>query len=216
MKIVMIGYGGHSKVISDLILSDKGNEVIGYFDDKFFETKRIDNKYFGPILSAGNMLNYFNEVKFLIAIGNNSERKQIANRLSFPEDYYATIIHRSAIVSPTAKIGRGTVVLANTVINADTEIGQHAIINTGAVIEHDNKLGNFVHVCPGATLTGVVHIEDGTFIGAGATIIPNVKIGKCSIIGAGATVINDIPSYSTAVGIPARVIKVNEGGEEII
>ena len=52
-----------------------------------------------------------------------------------------------------------------------------------------------------------VHIEYGVDIGIGSIILPGVTIGKNSLIGAGAVVTNNIPSYSVAVGVPARVIR---------
>jgi acetyltransferase EpsM len=216
MNIVLIGIGGHSKVIRDLILSQKNNEIIGYLDGKYKDFRLVDNIFFGPILSAKRICGNFIDIKFVIAIGDNKIRKKIAQQINLPEEYYATLVHKSAVVSPTAKIGKGTVVMPNTVINADAEIGQHTIINTGSVIEHDCMIGDFAHVSPGATLTGAVQLEEGVSIGAGATIIPNIKIGKWSVIGAGATVIHPIPPNCTAVGIPALINKVNEGGGEAI
>ncbi|MDQ0198780.1 acetyltransferase [Neobacillus ginsengisoli] len=216
MKIAVIGRGGHSKVICDMILSDEKNEIVGFLDDKYEQVSLIENAFCGPIKSAKRMIEYIKDIKFVIAIGDNKVRELIAQRLKIPDEYYVTLIHNSAEISPSARIGKGTVVMPYTVINADTEIGLHSIINTGSVIEHDCKAGNYVHVCPSATLTGAVHLENGAFIGAGATIIPNIKIGEWSIIGAGATVINHIPSFCMAVGVPAKIFKVNEGGGEYI
>ncbi|MGF9965390.1 acetyltransferase [Bacillus rhizoplanae] len=206
MKIVLIGQGGHSKVVQDIILSNKGYEIVGYLDDRYEDVAIIDNIYFGPISTAYEMINDFNQIKFVIAIGDNKVRKKIAEKLGLPDNCYATLIHKTAIVSPSAKIGNGTVVMPQVVINADTQIGNHAIINTGSVVEHDNILGDFVHISPRVTLTGSIIIEEGAHIGAAATMIPSVKIGEWSIIGAGSVVINDIPPNYTAVGIPAKVI----------
>lgn len=205
MKIAIIGQGGHSKVIRDLIQSDGRMQIAGYFDDKYEEVSIQGSSFFGPVLSARKMLNYFDEIKFVVAIGNNKARKLIVEKLGLADEDYAILKHQSAMISPSAEIGHGTVIMPHSVINADTRIGCHAIINTSSVIEHDNKLGDFVHVSPSATLTGSVVIDEGVHIGAGAVIIPNIKIGEWSIIGAGATVINNIPSHCTAVGIPAKV-----------
>lgn len=209
MKIVVIGRGGHSKVISDMILSDRESDIVGYLDDKYDEVGMIEDTYCGPISAANRMLEYFNDIKFVIAIGDNEVRQSIVKRLNLSNEYYVTLIHKTAVISPSTKIGYGTVVMPNSVINAETKIGVQSIINTGSVIEHDNIVGDFSHVCPGATLTGTVHIGEGAYVGAGSTIIPNIKIGEWAIIGAGATVITDIPSHCTAVGIPAKVKKVN-------
>lgn len=214
MKIAIIGLGGHSKVVQDIILSYEDFEIVGYFDDKHRVEYFNDYTITGPILSAKKMIHFFNDIKFVIAIGNNKIRKRIFQQLGIPLHYYVTLRHKSAIVSPSATIGFGTVIMAHSVINAYAQIGDHVIINTSSIIEHDNEVGHFVHVSPNVTSTGGVQIEEGTHIGAAATIIPNKKIGKWSTIGAGATVVTNIPSYSMAVGIPARVKKTIEIGGE--
>jgi acetyltransferase EpsM len=205
MKIVVIGRGGHSKVIVDMILSTGKNDIIGFLDDKYEEVGVIENTYCGPISSHEDMLEKFNDIKFVIAIGDNKIRQSIVQNLNLPYEYYVTVIHKSAVISPTAKIGHGVVIMPNSVINADSRIGHHSIINTGSVIEHDSIVGDFSHVCPGATLTGTVQLGEGAFVGSGSTIIPNIKIGEWSTIGAGATVTSDIPADCTAVGTPAKV-----------
>jgi acetyltransferase EpsM len=204
MEFVIIGNGGHSKVISDMVRSNKENEIVGYLDDKFETIKLVDNHFYGPISSAQNLTECFSDLKFVIAIGNNSVRKKIVGKLDFPDEYYATVIHKSAVISPGAEIGLGTVVMPNAVINADAKIGRHAIVNTGSVVEHDCKIGDFAHICPHAVLTGGVQIEEGVSVGAGAAIIPNITVKEWAVIGAGATVISNISSGWTAVGTPAR------------
>ncbi|PFJ08211.1 acetyltransferase [Bacillus cereus] len=206
MKIAIIGQGGHSKVIQDIILSNNEYEIVGFLDDRYESIVIVDDLYYGPISTAYDMINYFHQINFVIAIGNNKVRKIIVEKLCLYEDFYIALIHKTAVVSPSAKIGNGTVVMPNVVINADTQIGNHAIINTGSVVEHDNIIGDFVHISPRATLTGSVLIEEGAHIGAAATMIPSVKVREWSIIGAGAVVINDVPPNCIAVGIPAKVI----------
>ncbi|MFD6509863.1 MULTISPECIES: acetyltransferase [unclassified Bacillus (in: firmicutes)] len=208
MKILIIGRGGHSKVVKDIILSNEGYEIVGYLDDLYTGINIIDNLYFGAIEDAQEIIKNFNDINLVIAIGNNKVRKIIFRRLNQPIDIYATLIHKTAIISPQARVGNGTVIMPNVVVNADTIIGNHTIINTGSIIEHDNIIDDFVHISPHATLTGSITIEEGAHIGASATIIPGVKIGKWSIVGAGSVVINDFPSNCTAVGIPAKVINV--------
>ncbi|MEH7308402.1 acetyltransferase [Neobacillus drentensis] len=209
MKIVVIGRGGHSKVIADMILSDQENDIVGYLDDKYDNVGLFENIYCGPISSATQLVEHFYDLKFVIAIGDNKVRQSIVQKLNLPDETYLSVIHKSAVISLSAKIDIGTVVMPHTVINADTRIGVHSIINTGSVIEHDCIIGDYSHICPGTTLTGTVQIGEGGYIGAGATIIPNIKVGDWAIVGAGATVITDIPAHCTAVGIPAKIKKVD-------
>lgn len=202
----MIGEGGHSKVIREFICSNSDYKIIAILDDKYDELTVINDIYIGPISSAHLLLNRMNHLKFVVAIGNNQIRKSIVLRLGLTKENYISLIHDTAIISTSASIGDGTVIMAGTIVSADAVIGDHAIINSGAIVEHDNQIGDYVHVAPKATLTGSVIAEEGSMIGAGATIIPGKKVGEWAIIGAGATVISDIPSYSTAVGSPARLI----------
>jgi acetyltransferase EpsM len=205
MRIAIIGQGGHSKVIQDIVQSNVGYQIVGYLDDKFKKVTIKDHVHIGPISSVYELIDQCNNIRFVIAIGNNKVRQSITQKLDLPVEYYATLIHKSAVISPSAKIGYGTVVMPHAIVNADTKIGHHTIINSCSVIEHDNTIGDFVHVSPNVTLAGDTKIEEGTHVGAGATVIPGVRIGSWSTIGAGATVINDLPANCTAVGVPARI-----------
>ncbi|MCQ6275285.1 acetyltransferase [Bacillus sp. V3B] len=205
MRLAIIGQGGHSKVIQDIILAIRDIEIIGYFDDKYNHSYVHQGIHYGPILSSKSLLDYFEEIKFIIAIGNNRVRKMTVERLNLLDHDYAVLIHPSAIISSSAKVGYGSVIMANAVVNADADIGKYTIINTGSIVEHDTRVGDYAHISPKATLTGNVMVEEGTHIGAGATLIPQVSVGKWSTIGAGATVTRNIPSDCTAVGTPAKV-----------
>ncbi|KQU17152.1 acetyltransferase [Bacillus sp. Leaf13] len=204
--IIVIGEGGHSRVIQDIISSSRIYKIIAILDDKYSETIMVNDILFGPVAFAKELIRRM-EVEFIIAIGNNTTRKRIACSLTEVGGKFAVIIHPSAVVSPSVKIGEGTVVMPGSVINADANIGSHVIINSIAVVEHDNKIGDYAHISPGAILTGSVQVGEGSHVGASATVIPGKKIGKWSIIGANATVINNIPDFVTAIGLPAKIIK---------
>lgn len=206
MDLVVIGEGGHSKVIRDLIHSKSDAKINAILDDKYDVLTLSNEVYLGPISSAHLLLDRMSHLKFVIAIGNNAVRKSIVTKLGLAKESYISLIHYSAIVSSSAAIGSGTVIMANTIVSADSVVGDHVIINSGAIVEHDNQIGDYVHIAPRATLTGSVIVKEGAMIGAGATIIPGKSIGEWAIIGAGATVISDISANSTAVGTPAITI----------
>lgn len=202
-EICIIGLGGHSKVIKDIILSLNSYEIIAYLDDRFDSLEHKEGVIYGPVSSAKKLASKSNTL-FVIAIGNNVVRKRIVEELSLPSENYAVLVHPSAIVSPSASIGFGTVIMPRSVINANTTIGNHTIINTGAIVEHDNNIADFAHISPNATLTGTIKVGEGTHIGAGATVIPNTTIGSWSVVGAGATVTRDVLANKKVMGIPAK------------
>ncbi|MFT9596624.1 acetyltransferase [Mesobacillus sp.] len=209
MKIAIIGQGGHSKVVRDVIKAMEDAEIVSCLDDKFKADFFHEQIMYGPVSSAKSIAVDFPEVKFFVAIGNNTVRKKIVESLGFPEEFYATLIHPTAQVSAQSMIGPGSVVMPCAVVNSDAQLGAHAIINTCAVVEHDSKIENFVHISPNATLTGNVTVREGAQVGASATVIPGMEIGEWAMVGAGATVIHNIPPNSTAVGVPA-IVKIKE------
>jgi len=213
MEIVLIGAGGHSKVIRDMIHANQGMRLAAVLDDKYPELLLENGLYTGPISSVHALLTGNAGLKCIVAIGDNEIRRSVVRRLDLIDEQFVSLIHETAIISPSAAIGRGTVVMAYAVIQAGAGIGRHAIVSTGAIVEHDAIVGDYAHVAPNATLTGAVQAAEGTMIGAGATVIPGKRIGAWATIGASATVISDIPPDSTAVGTPAKVISyhVNQG-----
>jgi UDP-perosamine 4-acetyltransferase len=116
---------------------------------------------------------------------------------------FATVVDPTAVVSPSAQIGRGVFLSTHAVVHARAAIGMGAIVNTAAVVEHDSAVGDFAHVSPGAILCGAVRVGRSAQVGAGAVVIPNRIIGEGATIGAGAVVIRDVEVGVTAVGVPA-------------
>lgn len=204
----MIGNGGHSKVIQEMISCNQDDKVIAILDDKYEMIVTDEGIMYGSLSYVKEIKKQ--HVKFLIAIGANQTRKLLFERIDLDLDQYATSIHPTAVISPTATIGHGTVVMPHAIINANAMVGEHCIINSGAIIEHESQVGHFSHVSPNATLTGGVTVGEGVHIGASATVIPGLRIGDWSIIGASSTVIDHIPAYSKVVGSPTRFIDHNK------
>ena len=210
--IAIIGEGGHSKVIRDLIESAGEYEIRYILDDKYDEPVMLNGITFASISYAHQLIAEKNPY-FFIAIGDNAARKKIDEELLAAHAHFAALIHPSALISPSAILGDGTAVMANSIVNADAAIGRHSIINSSSVIEHDNRIGDFVHISPGGILAGNVQVGNGTHIGARAAVIPGVRIGEWSIVGAGSVINRDLPDSVTAVGVPARIIKSPDQNE---
>jgi len=200
-KICLFGASGHGKVVKEVASSIDINVEV-FIDDS--PKHKFIHKI--PVIISNEASKYEGK-DLLISIGNNLIRKEVSEKLN---NSFTKLIHKSAIVSSTANILKGTVVMAGVIINADTQIGKHTIINTNAIIEHDCKIEDYVHVSPNATITGNVIIGEGTHIGAGAIILPNISIGKWVTIGAGSVVLDNVPDFATVVGNPARIIKYNK------
>jgi acetyltransferase EpsM len=215
VKVAIIGHGGHGKVVQDLLSCFPEHRLIAILDDQYSTLIEDENLVCAPVSYAKHLTQHFYDIRFIIAVGDNERRKHIFENLNLPNEFYLTLVHPKAFVSLSSTIGDGTVIMANAVVNSGATIGDHVIINSGAIIEHDSKVGQFSHISPNATLTGSVRVEEGVHVGSGANLLPNVRVNEWSKIGAGATVLENIPSYSTAVGVPAKVIKLKKEKEVV-
>ena len=198
-RLIIIGAGGHGKVIADNALKN------GYTDICFVDDHATGVCMAFPILgSAADILSFDDgKTDFIIGVGNN----EIRNRIAQAHDVnWVTLIHPSAQIAMNVSIGKGTVVMANAVINASATVGEHCIINTGAIVEHDNAIGDYVHISPRAALGGTVRVGDLTHIGIGAVVKNNIAVCDHCVIGAGAVVVKEIKDSGTYVGVPSREI----------
>jgi len=142
------------------------------------------------------------EDPWIVAIGNNKDRKKIANTVLKGKKFTMAIADQSICKSDP---GIGSMIMYGAVIQGNVKIGNHCIINTSASIDHDCIIEDFCHIGPNSTLCGNVHIGEGTLIGAGSVIIPGIKIGKNCIIGAGSVVTKNIEDGKLAYGNPAKI-----------
>jgi sugar O-acyltransferase (sialic acid O-acetyltransferase NeuD family) len=201
MRIVVVGSGGHAKVVIATARA-AGLEVAAIADD---DPARWGQRVLGVEVTgpAPAVLDDPDQTAVL-AIGANRARQRLA---AAARCRFATILHPGAVIDPTVRLGAGTVVFAGAVIQPDTALGAHAIVNTGASIDHDCAIGDFVHIAPGVRLAGDVALGDGVFLGIGAVAIPGVRIGAWTTVGAGAAVIGDLGADLVAAGVPARPLR---------
>lgn len=193
--LYIYGQSGHGKVLADIARAC-GYTQIEFIDDDSAKTGVLR---FGAALHVN--------IPVALGIGDNASRAQVAHKLTQSGFRLVTLIHPSAILSPSAHIGSGSVVMALCVVNADARIGEGCILNSGCVIEHDCTLGDFVHVSPKAALAGGVTVGEGAHIGIGSSVIQGVSIGAHSIIAAGSAVTCNIRAHVMAAGSPARIKK---------
>jgi len=200
--IIVIGAGGHAKVVVSTLLA-AGLNVSSLYDD---DPEKLDKKILGiKVAGALSELDGVTGRPAIFGIGDNLTRKQLTNR--FRNLDWVSVIHPDAYMHPSVSIGKGTVVFAGAVIQPDAVIGEHCIINSGATVDHDCVLGNYVHIAPGVNLAGNVKIGEGVFFGIGGAAIIGINIGEWTVVGAGSIIIKNLPANTVAAGVPARVLK---------
>lgn len=200
--MVVIGAGGHAKVVVELARSC-GFEVVGCLDADDTPRLVVGAPVIGKDDMASSLLS--DGVRFAaLGIGNNRVRERIGGALEALGFNLPALISPNAVVSLSAAVEQGAIVMPGAVLNAECRIGPFAIINTSASVDHDCHLGSAVHIGPGSRLAGSIVVGDRAMIGVGSAVAPGISIGTDATLGAGATAIHDIPPNTIAVGTPAR------------
>jgi sugar O-acyltransferase (sialic acid O-acetyltransferase NeuD family) len=202
-RLLIIGAGGHGRVVADCALASKRWDEIVFFDDRWPALARnVVWPVIGKVDTVATFARESDEI--FVAIGRASARIALLSCFREGGMRIATIIHPHTSVSPETKIGSGTIVVSGAVINIGATAGMGCIINTSCSVDHDCVLGEGVHICPGSRLAGDVHVGAQSWIGIGAVIRQGIRIGLNVTVGAGAAVVADVADGLTVVGVPAR------------
>jgi sugar O-acyltransferase (sialic acid O-acetyltransferase NeuD family) len=198
-KVLIIGSGGHAKVVTETLESLLNSTLIAVADQ---EKSRKDELFLSKYKIT--LLNEWSSEKMLFhtAIGNNLNRKQVTDECKLEGKSPFNILHKNATISQYSVLELGIFIAANATVASESIIQDGCIINHGAVVDHNCLIGSFSHIAPNATIGGGVKIGEGCLIGSGSTILPNIKIGNNVVIGAGCVVTKNINDFETIIGNP--------------
>ncbi len=205
-EIIVIGAGGHARVIVALLQSLGRYRIRGILD---LGDPRPGETILGiPIVGKADAAEDWRRKDIpnaALAIGDNSHRREWQKRLQTTGFALPVLVHPTAIVDSSVKLEEGVVICAGTIIGACANIQAGGLVNTGAIIDHECMLFPFVHIAPGCFIAGRVEIGQETFVGIGSCIIDRLVIGERVSIGAGSVVVSNIPDNTTAYGVPAKI-----------
>jgi sugar O-acyltransferase (sialic acid O-acetyltransferase NeuD family) len=218
-KILLIGSSWHASVLLDAIKLAGLYHFVGYLDDTVPPgTSRNGYSVLGGLKDAPRICSEHCVRDAVMGIGDNWWRRKLytdliknCTNLQFP-----VIKHPSAIVAPSARIGKGAAIFAGSHVGPNSVVGDFCILNTISSIDHDCILADFSSIAPGVKTGGLVRIGECSAIGVGASISDRISIGSHSVVGTGAAVVRDIPDLVVAYGNPARVQRARCEGERYV
>jgi len=210
-KIAVIGAGGFAREVLDIC--DACNQakptydVIGFIVDRRYGSSGtlINDK---PILGDYAWLEkHAGEVLVTCAVGAPQHRYQLIQRARELGCKFFNLVHPSAILTRWITLGEGVIITAGCILTNQIRIGSHVHINLDCTVGHDAVLEDFVTLSPGVHISGNVNVKTGCYVGTGANVIEKLELGEWSVIGAGSTIVKGVPSNTTVVGVPGKVIK---------
>jgi sugar O-acyltransferase (sialic acid O-acetyltransferase NeuD family) len=206
MKAIIIGAGGHARVVYDILQCDQNVTIESFVDN----TRRgSDEDIMGvPVTGDHSVISDLVDdgaELFIVAVGDNDTRREHYESLRDQGLTPVNAVHPSAEITPTATIGTGSVFASSSDISTNAVIGDNVVINTDALVEHETEIHDHAHVGPGSKIAGRVEVGTDAFIGIGTTVKEYVTIGEGAIVGAGSVVLDDVPANTVVAGTPAEV-----------
>ncbi len=207
-RCVILGGGGHARVLLDCIAASGAAVVEGILDA---DARRAGASLQGvPFLGGDDRLGEVaarGVTHFVVGVGgagDNGPRRRLFELARSAGLSPLTVRHPSAVVSPWSVLGAGCQLLPGSIVNAGAVLGQNVLVNSGAVVEHDCAVGDHAHIATGAVLASTVTVGEGAHVGAGATVRQCLTIGAGAVVGAGAAVVRSVPPGTMVAGVPAR------------
>jgi len=212
MDVILIGSGGCMReVVWQMLEMNKENDkwnIVGYVDlNPANNSIYVCNKEI-PYLGNDDYFDTISDtVNVVVSVADPESKKKIVDKLSYKKNIkFPNVIFNKTHICSDVEMGIGCVICQETIISTNVKLGNFVYCNMGIVIGHDDIIDDFVTLNPQVSISGNVKVGTCTTVGVGSTVIQGIKIGEHTVVGAGSGVFKDIPSYSTVLGVPARVI----------
>lgn len=220
--LLLVGASGLGRETAEAVRAGDEWDLVGWVDDDptLWGTE-LDGL---PVLGAPELLAEHDDWSAVLCPGSGRARSAIADRLTglgVGGQRFGSVVHPTAVVPRSCRVGAGSILLAGTVLTASVELGRHVVVMPGAVLTHDDVLADHVTVCARVALAGGVVVADGAYLGTGCAVRENLSIGAWSTIGMGSVVLQDVPPQEVWVGVPARRLRgaqhdVTAGGRVVV
>jgi acetyltransferase EpsM len=202
--LAILGTHVFAEEVADLVEQRGEHELVAFVEN--WDRERVGRTLAGrPVIWVDELADHAGEWSAVCAIGS-PERRDYVEHVAALGVGFATVVHPSAVVAPSARLGSGCIVSPGVVIGAQTEIGEHVILNRGVLVGHHTRISSCVTLSPGANVAGCVEIGDGAYVGMGATVIDRRTVGAGALVAAGAVVVRDVPDSVRVQGVPARAV----------
>lgn len=207
-KLLLFPFNGNSVEALDCAI---GWQIVGFIDDN---PQLAGQSRHGFAVYGRDALTRFPDAQVLACPGSPEsylQRSQLIQSLGVTDDRWARVVHPDASLSPRARVGRNTLIMAGVRISGGASVGNHVCILPNSVVHHDCSVGDYALVGSNVTLAGFATVGENTYIGSGARVLQRIKIGARSLVGMGSTVLQDVREGVRVAGTPAREIGAERG-----
>jgi sugar O-acyltransferase (sialic acid O-acetyltransferase NeuD family) len=210
-QLLLVGAGGLGREAAETVRAINAVRptwnLLGFLDD---DPAKHGSMISGVrVLGPTEMVRDYPDAQVLLCPvrpDNYVTRRILAERFSIDDGRYATIVHPTATVGTTCKIGAGCVLLAHVDLTTDVVVRRHVVMMPQVVLPHDVQIDDYATIGSGVRLGGACHIGEGAYLGSGCCLRERITVGQWAMVGMGSVVTHDIPSERLWAGVPARDI----------
>lgn len=209
MKLAVIGYGEFALEVKEL--AERINSSEHRWDSVFFVDKSSNVK--DEVISEAD---FFENSEFdkeniecVVAVGEPALREKLYKKYKQEGFSFATLVDPTVVLSSSAKVEEGCIVLPFVYIAHDAHIGVNTILHTHSMIENDVSIGEHCFISLGAFIGAGTKAENNSFVGPNASVRDAIHIAKYSVVGMGSVVTKDVEQESVLIGNPAKKIRNN-------
>lgn len=212
MRSVVFGTGGFGREVAWIVESRKdiAGPFLGYLDDQSENHGKKINGF--PVLGGREWLTGQTEpIAVFMGIGTPETRHKIVTYLrALSHVRFPVLVHPQVSMGREVQLGEGSIICAGNILTCNIQLGSFVNLNLDCTVGHDTIIEDFTTIAPGVHISGNVTVGRGCDLGTGAAVIQGITIGASVTLGAGAVVNRNLPEGVTAVGVPAKAIKIHE------
>ena len=216
MILAVYGTGGTGREVYEIASSMNVNGLLWnniIFIDDVTEEQILYGSEIMPLSVAVDRFRP-GEVEFVIAVGEPSSRELLYNRVAEQGFTFATIVHPSAFVAPSAKLGQGVFVKMQSIVSSDAVLEDNVFVQADCIVGHDVHMGAHSQVSAFTHIAGNAHIGERCYLGVRASIREECVMGDDVVVAMGAVVMEKrVPSRVVAVGNPAKYVRRKIGSK---
>lgn len=206
-QLVIIGAGGFGREVLDWARESEAHGrdwiVKGFLDDN---PRALDGRGTDvPLLGSVAAYVPAADDVFVCAMGNIAAKRRCVGAVLARGGVFVRVIHRTAVVSPSAKLGTGVILCPCAIVTAGARLGDFVAVNLHSSVAHDARVGDWCQLHCHVDITGGVTLGEAVLVGSHASILPGMTVGAGAVVGAGATVTRDVAPGATVHGPVARV-----------
>ncbi len=208
-RLAVIGAGDLGQHIAHYATVDDQFELAGFFDDYHAPGERVElGSVLGRIQHSEQSYAKAQFDEILIGVGYKhfEFRKHIYEQL-IGQIPFAKLIHSSAYVDPTCRVGNGVVILPGCTLDRNVVVEDNVFLNVGCVVAHDTTIRAHSFLGPHVGISGASQVGECCFVGVGATIMDHVNVCRDTLVGAGAVVTRNITQPGIYIGCPAKPLE---------